>query len=297
MTASRIKEELGRRGEKLEQFLATCLRDASVPESLVNAMEYSLLAGGKRLRPVLCLTCAGLVGQPVEHNILPFAAGIECIHTYSLIHDDLPVMDDDDLRRGKPSCHKQFGEAQAILAGDGLHTEAFHLMLATRVAPGHLVAAMRVMAHAAGSRGMVGGQVLDMEYTGHKKTDAKHLSTMQAMKTGALIQASCQCGIILAGGSDEQEQVAACFGRHLGQAFQIMDDILDVVGSEQEMGKPVGSDEGADKLTWPSLLGLDASRDIAQKHIQQACSALEIFSGPDKDFLVDLAEYVVARAC
>ncbi|PIE69399.1 MAG: polyprenyl synthetase [Deltaproteobacteria bacterium] len=293
---SRSKEELARRSKPVEAFLARCLKETPAPDALVTAMEYSLLAGGKRLRPVLCLTCAGLIGGKVD-DLLPFAAGIECIHTYSLIHDDLPAMDDDDLRRGKPSNHKQFGEAQAILAGDGLHCEAFGLMLETRVVPERLVAAMRVMARAAGSQGMVGGQVLDMAYTGHQDLDAQALTTMQAMKTGALIEASCQCGIILAGGSAKEEDAARLFGSHLGQAFQIMDDVLDVVGSEQELGKPVGSDEGADKTTWPSLLGPDASKKLAREYVHKACTALEIFDGPDKQVLVELAEYVVARVC
>lgn len=291
-----IKQELATRGRQVETFLAACLKDVTVPSVLTEAMEYSLLAGGKRLRPVLCLTCACLAGESAG-NVLPFAAGIECIHTYSLIHDDLPAMDDDDLRRGRPSSHKQFGEAMAILAGDGLHCEAFTLMLGSKVAADRLVPAMRVMAHAAGSRGMVGGQVLDMEFTGRSDLDLDGLRAMHAMKTGALIRASCECGVILAGGSaDDQEQVRR-FGEHLGLAFQVVDDVLDVVGNEQDLGKPVGSDQGADKNTYPRLLGLDASMDLARSQVDLACDALRAFNGPDKDFLVGLAEYVTARVC
>jgi geranylgeranyl diphosphate synthase type II len=291
-----IKDELARRGQEVESFLATCLDDPGIPPHLAEAMRYSLLAGGKRLRPVLCLTCASLVGERTD-NVLPFAAGIECIHTYSLIHDDLPAMDDDDLRRGKPSNHRQFGEALAILAGDGLQCEAFTLMLASRVAADRLVAAMQVMARAAGSRGMVGGQVMDMEFTGRSDLDMHSLQAMHAMKTGALIQASCECGIILGGGSPNRRERIRCFGEHLGLAFQVVDDVLDVVGNEQEMGKPVGSDQDADKNTYPRILGLDASMELARTRIKQACEALDRFHGPDKDFLVDLAAYVLARVC
>lgn len=291
-----IKEELARRGCQVESFLATCLNDPSVPSPLAEAMKYSLLAGGKRLRPVLCLTCAALAGEVMD-NVLPFAAGIECIHTYSLIHDDLPPMDDDDLRRGKPSNHKRFGEALAILAGDGLQCEAFELMLTSRVAANRLVAAMQVMTRAAGSRGMVGGQVLDMEYTGRSDLDITSLQAMHAMKTGALIRASCECGIILAGGSSLQVEQVRRFGEHLGLAFQVVDDVLDVVGNEDDLGKPVGSDQDADKNTYPRILGLDASMDLARVQVEQACEALDMFHGPDRDFLVGLAEYVVARVC
>jgi geranylgeranyl diphosphate synthase type II len=280
----------------VESFLATCLNDPSVPSPLAEAMKYSLLAGGKRLRPVLCLTCAALAGEVMD-NVLPFAAGIECIHTYSLIHDDLPPMDDDDLRRGKPSNHKRFGEALAILAGEGLQCEAFELMLSSRVAANRLVAAMQVMTRAAGSRGMVGGQVLDMEYTGRSDLDITSLQAMHAMKTGALIQASCECGIILAGGSSLQVEQVRRFGEHLGLAFQVVDDVLDVVGNEDDLGKPVGSDQDADKNTYPRILGLDASMDLARVQVEQACEALDMFHGPDRDFLVGLAEYVVARVC
>ncbi len=291
-----IKDELARRGCQVESFLATCLNDPSVPSPLSKAMKYSLLAGGKRLRPVLCLTCASLAGE-ARDNVLPFAAGIECLHTYSLIHDDLPPMDDDDLRRGKPSNHKQFGEALAILAGDGLQCAAFELMLTSRVSAARLVAAMQVMTRAAGSRGMVGGQVLDMEYTGRSDLDIQSLQAMHAMKTGALIRASCDCGIILAGGSSLQVDHIHHFGEHLGLAFQVVDDVLDVVGNEGDLGKPVGSDQDANKNTYPRILGLDASMDLARIQIERACEALSSFRGPERDFLVGLAEYVLARIC
>ncbi|WP_462325067.1 polyprenyl synthetase family protein [Desulfoplanes sp.] len=291
-----IKHELARRGRRVETFLAACLDGPAIPAGLTEVMEYSLLAGGKRLRPVLCLTTAALVGEAFD-NVLPFAAGIECIHTYSLIHDDLPAMDDDDLRRGKPSSHKRFGEAMAILAGDGLHCEAFYLMLQSKVATDRLVPAMRGMAHAAGSRGMVGGQVLDMEYTGRCDLGVDTLRAMHAMKTGALIRASCECGIVLGGGSTAEQEQVRRFGEHLGLAFQVVDDVLDVIGNEQDLGKPVGSDQGADKNTYPRILGIEASMELARTQVGKACSVLDPFQGPHRDFLVGLAEYVLARIC
>lgn len=288
------KSELLARGARVETFLATCLDAAAIPENLRQAMEYSLLAGGKRLRPVLCLAWAELFGAS-QDDILPFAAGIECIHTYSLIHDDLPAMDDDDLRRGKPSSHKQFGEALAILAGDGLLNEAFTLMLTSHVPAGPMVAAMRSMADASGPRGMVGGQVLDMEYTGLVDIHLDQLRAMHAQKTGALIRSSCICGAILAGASPEDQARAGRYGAAIGLAFQVVDDVLDVVGNEKDLGKPVGSDQGLGKNTYPALIGLEASMDLARKQIALAQAELASFSGPVKEFLCGLAGYIAER--
>ncbi len=288
------RSELRARGARVESFLATCLHDGAIPENLRQAMEYSLLAGGKRLRPVLCLAFAELSGTP-EEAVLPFAAGIECIHTYSLIHDDLPAMDDDDLRRGKPSNHKRFGEALAILAGDGLLNEAFTLMLRSQIPAGNLVAAMGSMAEASGPRGMVGGQVLDMEYTGREDISLDQLRAMHARKTGALIRSSCLCGALLAGASPEEQHRAAEYGAAIGLAFQVVDDVLDVVGDEKDLGKPVGSDQGLGKNTYPALIGLEASMDLARKQIAAARAELGSFTGPVKDFLSGLAGYIVER--
>ena len=288
------KSELAACGARVETFLATCLRDDTMPDDLLRAMEYSLLAGGKRLRPVLCLAWSGMLGSR-EEDVMPFAAGIECIHTYSLIHDDLPAMDDDDLRRGKLSSHKQFSEAMAILAGDGLLNEAFTLMLSSRVSSDRLVAAMQVMAHASGARGMVGGQVLDMDYTGLQNVDLEHLRAMHAKKTGALIRASCECGALLAGASLEKQAQARRYGEALGLAFQVVDDVLDVVGNEKDLGKPVGSDQELGKNTYPALIGLDASMDLARKQVARAQAELLSFTGPVKEFLSGLAGYIVER--
>ena len=302
-----FKEELTAKAGLIENWLKTSLRsaplDSGLPENLREAMEYSLFAGGKRIRPVLCLSAAELFidsGSPSLEAFLPFASAFEFIHTYSLIHDDLPAMDDDDLRRGKPSNHKQFTEATAILAGDGLLTDAFALvssnaMLADFPAE-RLLKALHCLARAAGSSGMVGGQFYDMEYTGRGSTTFEELAHMHSMKTGALLTSPCQCGAILAGASDEAINALTVYGSALGAAFQITDDILDVVGTEEELGKPVGSDAENDKLTYPSLMGLDKSRELAAQHIEKATTALGVFA-PDKTvFLRALAQYILSRA-
>lgn len=294
-----VKEQLAERAALVEAYLETCLRDRNIPERLLASMEYSLLAGGKRLRPVLVLAFAGMLDAEPE-NTLPFAAGLELIHTYSLIHDDLPAMDDDDLRRGKPSNHKRFGDATAILAGDGLLTEAFGLMMETAMSRGvaakHVVQATSVMVKSAGGGGMVGGQALDMEYTGRTDVNLSELRSMHAMKTGALISSACICGAILAGAPVQDVQAAADYGRCIGVAFQIVDDILDIVGDEAKLGKPVGSDEEQGKTTYPSLMGLDESRSMAEAFVSEAVKALDPYEGDDAEFLRQLARYIVQRA-
>ncbi|EPR37524.1 Polyprenyl synthetase [Desulfovibrio sp. X2] len=295
MTLS-VKEELAQEAARVETWLAGCLAGRKIPPRLREAMDYSLAAGGKRLRPVLCLIFTELCGGRVE-AAMPFACAFELIHTYSLIHDDLPAMDDDDLRRGKPSNHKVFGEATAILAGDGLLTEAFTCMFesAREIPAGRVLDAARLLAVAAGAGGMVGGQALDMEYTGAADIELSQLSGMHAMKTGALIRAACESGAVLAGADEERRILARDFGIHLGAAFQIVDDILDVVGDEKALGKPVGSDEAQGKHTYPSLVGLDRSRCLAEERVAAALSCLETFHGPRADFLRRLTRYIVER--
>lgn len=290
-----MKVCLSELGRSVDGYLARCLKNPEVPPALVEAMEYSLLAGGKRLRPALCLVWAEMYGARQE-DILPAAAALECIHTYSLIHDDLPAMDNDDLRRGKPSSHKKFGEALAILAGDGLLTEAFGLLLATRAPAELVIRAGEKLVRAAGAAGMVGGQVLDMQWTGQGRTTLEELSRMQSLKTGALLRVSCECGAILAGAPESGRQQAATYGLHIGRAFQIADDILDVVGDARTMGKPVGSDESQGKVTYPSLTGIEQSRKAAEAHRDQALLALDGLRGAQADFLRDLAAYIVTRA-
>ena len=275
--------------------VGTCFKERGIAEHLAESMNYSLMAGGKRLRPVLCLVWAEMAGIE-SAKVVPFASAIECIHTYSLIHDDLPAMDDDDLRRGKPSNHKAFGEATAILAGDALLTEAFSLMLNVPEVPAERVLqAAAVVAYGAGANGMVGGQQLDMDLTGKDGVELRELQQMHALKTGALITASCLAGCILGGGGEVDMQAAMEWGKNVGMAFQIADDILDVVGDEKELGKPVGSDEGQGKNTYPSMIGLDESKNLAVQCAAQANLALKAYQGPQADFLRHLAAYIVQR--
>ncbi|MFI3272765.1 MAG: farnesyl diphosphate synthase [Pseudomonadota bacterium] len=302
LAPAELKAQLKAQAQQVEDFLAMCLEERGIPSRLQESMNYSLLAGGKRLRPVLCLTVASLFGSDVQDDmvtkaVMPFAAAIECIHTYSLIHDDLPAMDDDDLRRGKPSNHKQFDEATAILAGDGLLTDAFDFMasVAQNIPAANVLKAIQTMACAAGSSGMVGGQALDMEYTGRNDISLHDLRTMHAMKTGALLRASCVSGAELAGASAADVDCIARFGAAIGSAFQIVDDILDEIGDEAQLGKPVGSDIAQGKVTYPSLLGIDASRALAQEQVDIAMESLAAFKGSDALFLRSLAQYIVDR--
>jgi geranylgeranyl diphosphate synthase type II len=287
-------ERMRLRAARVEEYLAVCLRERAIPKRLLAAMEYSLLAGGKRLRPVLCLSCAAMCGLK-ETEALPFAASIELIHTYSLIHDDLPAMDDDDLRRGRPTNHKAFDEATAILAGDGLLTEAFVCMAGTRLPPERVLAALGELACAAGAAGMVGGQMLDMEYTGAGTANIRELADMHARKTGALLRASCLCGGLLAGAGAERGAALARYGAAFGAAFQIVDDILDVTGTAEQLGKTPGKDAAQGKLTYPSLLGLERSRELALEQAGLAQASLDAFRGPDAEFLRKLALLQVER--
>lgn len=297
--------------KQVETHLNSCLADLTMPERLREAMTYSLLAGGKRLRPVLCLLCVELCAPAerradIQRKAIPFASGLEMIHTYSLIHDDLPAMDDDDLRRGRPSCHRAFDEATAILAGDALNTDAFAFMARTGIGADALPAeqvlrAVAEVATAAGSQGMVGGQILDMALTGaHIPQDlqershlASPLCAMQALKTGEMFRASCVSGGILGGASDAQLLALRTYALHLGVAFQIVDDILDVTQDTDTLGKPAGSDVAAGKITWPALFGLPHSRHLAAEAVKSALQALEIF--PDKRELADFTEKLLHR--
>lgn len=258
-----------------------------VPASLLEAVRYSLFAGGKRLRPALALGAAEVISGN-DAAALPVACALEMIHTYSLIHDDLPAMDDDDLRRGKPTCHKVYGEATAILAGDALLTMAFDTVAETGS-----TAIVRALAQAAGAGGMVGGQQLDLDGEG-KQLDLEALRRIHRAKTGALIQVSLRCGAMAAGATAGQIEALADYGKHLGLAFQITDDILDVVGAEAVIGKRVGSDESRDKSTYPALLGLDESRRMAGEAVASALKALEVF-GEEAENLRNLARFVADR--
>lgn len=294
MTPQEMKTLLKERGSKVEDWLASCCDGREMPPRLRESMLYSLQAGGKRLRPVLCMSTAGMCGLAPE-SVLPFAAAIEMVHTYSLIHDDLPAMDDDDLRRGKPSNHKAFDEATAILAGDGLLTDAFWFMSGMDMPAERVLAALREFAFAAGSPGMVGGQEWDMIFTGMESITLDQLRLMHSMKTGAILRASCTCGALLAGVDASRLKAIGQFGAALGVAFQIADDILDVVSDTATLGKPAGSDAEQGKNTYPKMLGLDQSRQLARQYADDAKAALQGFHGREAEFLAALADYTVNR--
>ncbi len=265
-----------------------------IPEKLLESMEYSLAAGGKRLRPVLLLSACDMAGGDVL-KALPFACALEMIHTYSLIHDDLPAMDNDDLRRGKPTNHKVFGEDVAILAGDGLLNAAMELMLRAACAMGDLrgVRAAEAIARRAGVTGMVAGQTIDVTQEGSEPTLDK-VSYIHAHKTADLLTAPMEAGLILAGASDEQVQQGIAYGFHLGMAFQMVDDLLDVVGDAALLGKNTGMDAALGKLTWVAVRGVEQTRADAAAHIQQAKQALEGF-GEAGQFLRELALSTLER--
>ncbi len=256
---------------------------------VIDAMNYSVSNGGKRIRPVLVLEFCRVCGGNVE-DALPFACAVEMIHTYSLIHDDLPCMDNDDMRRGKPSCHKAFGEEYALLAGDGLLTLAFETALkdARGILPENKLKAVESLAYLAGVSGMVGGQVLDLQSERTEPT-LKKLQTVDALKTGALIKASVLLGCYAANATDEKRIDAALkYAENIGLAFQIVDDILDVTSDSETLGKPVGSDEKNEKITYVSLMGIEKSNRIVKELTDGATEALKAF-GSDTDFLKKLA--------
>ena len=261
------------------------------PQSeLFDAMEYSLLAGGKRVRPIFVLDFCRMCGGD-WHKAAPFAAAMEMIHTYSLIHDDLPCMDNDDFRRGRPTNHKVYGETMAILAGDGLLTDAFMLAASCELPnPGDMGFAIQVLAQNAGSLGMVGGQVLDIRSEERELTEQEVID-IQSRKTGGLINAACVLGVIAGGGGAEKIKAAATFAGALGMAFQIRDDMLDVIGTQEEMGKGVGTDET--KNTFVKLYGLPRCEELVQRYTAAAIDALSIFE--DNCYMIDLAKSLTDR--
>ncbi len=295
-------ELLKRHGERVEQYMRQLIvRIKHSPTKLSEAIEYSLLAGGKRLRPTLILetfeacSSSSLNPEPQTSNLssaLAAAGAMELIHTFSLVHDDLPAMDDDDLRRGRPTNHKVFGEAMAILAGDAMVTMAFET-IALDAEPKVALALIRELATATGPEGMIGGQVLDIdgENNGLSLSELQHL---HRMKTGALLTASCRLGAIAAGVTPEKLLAVSEYGRNLGLAFQIVDDILDVTSTPEEMGKATNKDHGAGKNTYPSLLGLDKSREAAQNALAAGLKALAGF-GAEAEGLRALARFIVGR--
>jgi geranylgeranyl diphosphate synthase type II len=268
--------------------------ESTAPETIHRAMRYSLMAGGKRIRPVLCLEGARTLSDAIE-GVEAAACSLEFIHTYSLIHDDLPALDNDDFRRGKPTCHKVFGDAMAILAGDALLTIAFQVLSELpQVSAEIRVALIRELSTAAGTvGGMIGGQVADIEGE-RKPPNAELLDSIHRAKTGALLRASVRMGAIYTGGTAEQVAQLSSFGEHVGLAFQIVDDILDVEESSEALGKTAGKDAQQQKITFPAVYGLERSREMAKLECERAHAALEGF-GSRADRLRQIADHIVYR--
>ncbi len=277
----------------IEGYLSACLREFTETRyhELVDSMRYSLNAGGKRLRPILTLEFCRVCGGDVE-AALPVACGVEMLHTYSLIHDDLPVMDNDDLRRGKPSNHKVFGECTATLAGDALQALAFETVLNAPIPAARALRAAQALAAAAGHEGICGGQQLDIAWEGRALTE-EELHEIYLRKTSALIRAACLMGVAAAGGTREQEAAAARYADHFGYAFQLRDDVLDVIGDEQVFGKPIGSDREEGKTTSVDLFGLDGCRARIEAASRAAADALSGMD--DTGFLLHLVHVLEAR--
>ena len=279
--------------DRVEGYLHSCFTDADEPQQvLFDAMRYSLLAGGKRLRPVLAQAFCELCGGSAM-DALPFAAAVEMVHTYSLIHDDLPCMDNDDLRRGKPTNHVVYGECTATLAGDALQAEAFHTILSTELPADVRAECARLLAEAAGENGICGGQQLDMEGEG-KVLTKEELMDINDRKTSAMIHAACLMGVTCGCGNAQQRAAAAQYAKALGLAFQIRDDMLDVISTEAELGKPIGSDAREGKNTFMALYGLERCGVYVHELSEQAAAAVDgVFA--DSAFLQQLARSLADR--
>ncbi|MGG0527995.1 polyprenyl synthetase family protein [Bacillus pumilus] len=292
---SNLNEFLTTRKQAIEDYLFTYVQELTIPEDLKSSMLYSLKAGGKRLRPVLVLALLNAYGKNEEDGI-PVGCAVEMIHTYSLIHDDLPCMDDDDLRRGKPTNHKVYGEATAVLAGDALLTESFRLItsqLSSGVSADKKLRIVDELVKSAGALGMVGGQFDDMEAE-QKQVSLAELESIHARKTGKLLTFSVAVGAMLAGASDDDIEKLREFSYHIGIAFQIRDDILDLEGSEEKIGKRVGSDTANEKSTYPSLLTLSGAKEKLHEHITRAkeiVSNLQL----EQQLLHDLCDLIASR--
>ncbi len=289
-----LQQYLHQKKEKIEKALDASL-PIGEPAKIYEAMRYSLLAGGKRLRPILCLATAELLGQ-TEEVAMPTAIALEMIHTMSLIHDDLPAMDNDDYRRGRLTNHKVYGEDIAILAGDGLLAYSFEYVAknTTGVPPERVVKVLAILGEAVGAKGLVGGQVLDLEYEGKPDITAEMLTSIHRRKTGALLEACVSCGAVLAGAQPEDLQRLSGYAQNIGLAFQIVDDILDVTATSEELGKTAGKDVSAQKATYPRLWGVEVSRQKARELVDAAIQQLS-FYGEKAIPLCAIAEYIVSR--
>jgi len=292
-----IETFLAEHGRLVDGALDRVLPSAdAVPQAVHRAMRHSVFAGGKRLRPILVIAGADVVGR-VPEDVLPSACAVELIHTYSLIHDDLPAMDNSPTRRGRPTCHVVFGEAMAVLAGDALHALAFELLASNadlpECPPARVLEAIREVTHGIGTTGMVGGQVLDLLAVGGPLDEAS-VRQIHRLKTGSLIRACVRVGATLGGASPDDLAVLGRYGEHVGLAFQIVDDILDVVGEQAKLGKAVGSDASQAKVTFPSVFGLARSRDLAEEATRQAVESLRPLHGRGER-LRELAQFLVHR--
>lgn len=291
-----FKSSLKYRVDYIEKLLKEHMpEEKGYQKTIFEAMNYSLKAGGKRLRPILTLEACRIVGGN-EEDVIPFAIAIEMIHTYSLIHDDLPALDNDDLRRGRPTNHKVYGDAMAILAGDGLLNYAFEIMLSSSIGkenPAKYLNAINEIAKSSGVYGMIGGQVVDIE-SEDKKIEMEKLDFIHLNKTAAIIVGCMRAGAIIGDATEEQLENITKYATNIGLSFQIADDILDITGDESKLGKKVGSDIDNNKSTYPSLIGLEKSKEIANDLINEAKTRISNIKG-DTEFLNDLAEYIVAR--
>lgn len=292
MKMNDYKERYNSYLEMINKRLDELLIKSSYNDDIVcDAMRYSVENGGKRIRPVLVLECCRITGGDIE-KALDFACALEFIHTYSLIHDDLPCMDDDDMRRGKPSCHKQFGEEYALLAGDALLTYAFEVIANSGFEGDKKAKAVLCLAKNSGFNGMIGGQVVDLRSEG-VSISYERLKTMHALKTGCLIKCACQLGCIASGADNEVTASLVSYAENIGLAFQIVDDILDVTGTEEELGKPIGSDAESDKTTYVTLFGLEKAQVMADEATDNALKSIGNIK--DNEFLLTLAKTLASR--
>lgn len=293
-----FKEQLKQEQLYIEKLLEKYLpvSHSSYSEKVIEAMRYSLLAGGKRIRPIFIKKSYECFKPESIENIDAFLVAIEMIHTYSLIHDDLPAIDNDELRRGLPTCHIKFGEDIAILAGDALLNHAFEVMIEDSInkSAHKALRAMQVIARASGTQGMIGGQVADVLYD-HQPKSIELLQYIHRHKTAAIIEASFACGAILADASEKDIEKSRCIGNNIGLAFQIQDDILDVVGSQEELGKPIHSDLKNSKDTYVTLVGIEAAQQIINTLINDAILLLKQFKQSESHFLIDFMEYIKMR--
>ncbi|MDP3386464.1 MAG: polyprenyl synthetase family protein [Eubacteriales bacterium] len=284
------------KAKKIDQHLSLYLPESdNRQKNIYESMRYSLNAGGKRIRPILMMAVFEIFKPNEEDIIMPLACAVEMIHTYSLIHDDLPAMDDDDYRRGKLTNHKVFGEAMAILAGDALLNKALETVLQNQdlmsLSPEIILSCLKMLMRSAGTEGMIGGQVVDMFVA---ERSMEYLEYMHRLKTGALIRAACQIGAVAGGASEEEILKISQYSDYLGLAFQIKDDILDVTAEESDLGKPIGSDEKNDKLTYVTLLGLKESESLLEQYTEQAIESIKHL-GDKSQRLVEMAEYLLER--